>query len=59
MPKPPAGIVVRRAMEALIPEALLAWGQAHRGLLLALGIGSAVMFAGRRRESSRDVRWKR
>ena len=33
-------------MEALIPETLLAWGQAHRGLLLALGIGSAVMFAG-------------
>ena len=33
-------------MEALIPEALLAWGRAHQGLLLALGIGSAAMFAG-------------
>ena len=42
----PAGTVARRAMEALIPEALLAWGQAHRGLLLALGVGSAAMFAG-------------
>ena len=33
-------------MEALIPEALLAWGRAHQGLLLALGVGSAAMFAG-------------
>ena len=33
-------------MEALIPEALLAWGRTYQGLLLALGIGSIVMFAG-------------
>ena len=33
-------------MDALIPDALLAWGQAHQGLLVALGAGSIVMFAG-------------
>ena len=33
-------------MEALIPEGLLAWGRAHQGLLFALGIASAVTFAG-------------
>ena len=33
-------------MEALIPAPLLAWGQAHQGLLLALGVGSVVMFVG-------------
>lgn len=33
-------------MEALIPASLLAWGQAHQGLLLALGAGSIVMFVG-------------
>ena len=33
-------------MEALIPEALLAWGRAHQGVLLALGVGSVAMFAG-------------
>ena len=33
-------------MEALIPEAWLAWGQSHQGLLLALGAGSILMFAG-------------
>ena len=33
-------------MEALIPEALLAWGRTHQGLLLALGIASAATFAG-------------
>ena len=33
-------------METLIPDALLAWGQAHQSLLFALGVGSVVMFAG-------------
>lgn len=33
-------------MEALIPDALLAWGRTHQGLLFAFGIGSVVMFAG-------------
>ena len=33
-------------MDKLIPDALLAWGQAHQGLLVALGAGSILMFAG-------------
>ena len=33
-------------METLIPAPLLAWGQAHQSLLLALGAGSIVMFIG-------------
>ena len=33
-------------MEALIPASLLAWGQAHQGLLVALGAGSIAMFIG-------------
>ena len=33
-------------MEALIPAPLLAWGQAHQSLLIALGVGSLVMFVG-------------
>ena len=33
-------------MEALIPAPLLAWGQAHQSLLIALGVGSIVMFVG-------------
>ena len=33
-------------MEALIPAPLLAWGQAHQGLLIALGAGSIAMFVG-------------
>ena len=33
-------------MEALIPAPLLAWGQAHQSLLLALGAGSIAMFVG-------------
>ena len=33
-------------MEALIPTPLLAWGQAHQSLLIALGAGSIAMFVG-------------
>ena len=33
-------------METFIPAFLLAWGQAHQGLLLALGAGSIAMFVG-------------
>lgn len=33
-------------MEALIPAPLLAWGQAHQHLLIALGAGSIAMFVG-------------
>ena len=33
-------------MEALIPDAVLAWGQAHQSLFLALGLGSIAMFVG-------------
>ncbi len=33
-------------MEALIPAALLAWGNAHQSLLIALGVGSIAMFVG-------------
>lgn len=33
-------------MESLIPAPLLAWGQAHQSLLVALGAGSIAMFVG-------------
>ena len=33
-------------MEALIPEGLLAFGRTHQGLLVALGVASALLFAG-------------
>ncbi len=33
-------------MEALIPDALMAWGQGHQRLLIVLGAASITMFVG-------------